>query len=71
MISQQQDPQGQQSHSYDRHVPRGQKTLELFIQGVGLTLYFFRYFLKPTIVAQNWHDWVHLEENIHPFVFLK
>ena len=42
----------------------------LLVQGVGLSLYFFRYCLKPTIFAPNWHDWAHLEENIHPFVIL-
>ena len=41
-----------------------------YIQGVGLSLFLFRYCLKPTIFAQNWHDWGHLEENIHPFVIL-
>jgi len=42
----------------------------LGLQGVGLSLFLFMYVLKPTIFAQNWHDWAHLDENIHPFVIL-
>ena len=42
------------------------------VQGVvGLSLYILRYALKSSIFVQNWHGWIHLEENIHPFVFLK